>query len=395
LNFADFTPAVFGFIREHENEDPFHLSLTRKEAFGIPAPILAEQIRALKKIRLKSPVWYRSDLVYPSALSVEQASSQPAAMLKGKMMSGETLVDLTGGLGLDAWAFSQTFNSVCFNDADERIVNCASFNFEKLSVNNITFSHADAVEFLRRRILKPDVVYIDPSRRGPGGRRKWKIDETSPDILSLLPELRKIDCRIMIKISPMVDIKFILDLIPAIHDIQVVSVANECKELLLMAGRGEEGGETTIGATDIAGDQQIFFESNYRDEQKAGISYSAPLKFIYDPNAAIHKTGLYKVLGSRRNLPMLHPNTHLYTSDLPDSGFPGRMFQVEKMYAFYEFFRKKPVAKAHIMTRNFPMKSSQIREKTGLRESPYPYLIATTIQENKPVFLLANLIKTE
>ena len=395
MNISLFTPEVFRFINEYEQGDPYKLILSKKEVNGIPAKILAEQVIARQKMKIKAPEWHKAgELIYPTLKAVEQASSEITAKYKAELLKGETIIDLTGGLGIDTWAFAKKFTTVGFNDSDRNIVSAAIYNFNKLRSGNISFTNSSAEDYLKTSPSHADAYYMDPSRRRNLNIRKWKIEDSSPNIFTIVPVLSKYPSQIMVKLSPRIDLKYILKNLTGCHSIHIVAVENECRELLLLI-KGDKVIEPQIVTIDIAGDKRKIFEGNYELEQNIKPEISDPGKFIYEPNAAIQKSGLFRLIGYHYHLTMLHSNTHLYSSEqfIPD--FPGRIFKVSQIYPVYDFFRKKPVNKASVITRNFPLEVNEIRKKGNIEEDPSVYVIATTDSGNRLIIIIAERIFSE
>jgi hypothetical protein len=392
LILSDFTPEVFRFIRDHETEDPYKLILSMKEFHGIPVKVIAEQIAAHQKIRSKVPHWYSyRELIYPSAKAVEMASSEITAIHKRDLIDGERMADLTGGLGVDSWAFSQKFNYIEYNDLDLNSVECAQHNYNHLQCRNVTFSNKTAQEFLKNIFTVPDIIYLDPLRREMNNTRKWKLSDSSPDINKIMPELLKPGCQIMVKLSPWADLKYIMKNVNYCQKVHIVSVNNECKELLIIINKLFNGIPQII-TTDYSQGNKKIFEGNFETEAHIKAEFDNPQRYIYEPNSAIQKSGLFRQLGNRYDMASLHVNSHLYTSDRLNTEFPGRIFKVEEIYSLYDFFRKKPIKNANVITRNFPMEVMEIREKASIKEGDLQYVIATTNVANKSIFIIAERI---
>ena len=401
------------FIREHRFDD------VRKLAFashpeGVDLSFALSQISGRQAIKTKIPSWYENNLIiYPKHLSLEQCSSEATAKYKASLVKGDSLVDLTGGFGVDCAFMSGPFKSTIYVERSEELCNIAGNNFNALGLNPIQVVHGQAADYLDK-ISKVDCIYIDPARRDGIGEKVVAIQDCEPNIIELKEQLLNKAEAVMIKLSPMLDISLALQSLPETTEIHVVSVAGECKELLFILKNRflTSSFLTAFGMTDLPlpppkGDsvhvscinilksgiiQEFSFLKS--GEQQCVINYTSELQhFIYEPNASILKAGAYKSIAHRFNLKKLHPDSHLYTSDQLVKNFPGRIF---KFIAAFSFNKKEikenlhHVEQANISIRNFPGSVDELRKKLKLKDGGNTYLFATTLYNNGKKVILAS-----
>ncbi|MFZ6011032.1 MAG: THUMP-like domain-containing protein [Bacteroidota bacterium] len=385
---------VKSFILEHENDDEVRLLLRQKTVHGLPATFIAQQIGGRKKAKDKLPTFYNNtEVVYPSALNLEQASSESAAKFKTAIiesLSRETGADLTGGFGVDSLYFSRNFKTFHYVEPDSDLVQIVKHNHALLGASNIQHHHTTAEEFLKET-TPVDFIFIDPSRRS-GDKKVFKLTDTIPDVVGLQREIYLKTSNLLIKASPLLDIQQALRELKFVKKVFVVAIGNECKEILFFAEK-DFVGEPEIEAVDIRSDRQSPFVFRTSEEQQIVAAFSDPLTYLYEPNAAILKAGAFKSIALRFDLLKLQSSTHLYTSEKLVYNFPGRVFKIEAQIkpdakALKNFF---PDGKANVTTRNYPLTPAELKKKTGLKDGGEKFLIGFAGQDQK-FLVVANRI---
>ena len=360
--------SIQDFILEYSDFDTNKLRLKNIQAdFDVAWAI--QQIEARKKIRDKLPTWASNmNIVFPSILSTEQCSSELTARYKQNLIIPGDTVDLTGGLGVDSFFFSQKSDHVVYVEQLAEYCRAAKQNFKNLCADNITVTHDDCINFLQNNDRHFQNIYIDPARRGSCNKRIFAIDECEPNVIELMPILFQCGKRIIIKVSPMVDITAALSLLPDISEVHVVSVKNECKELLLV----------TFGI-----------------KQEKGLPYStfckSIKKYLYEPNTSILKAGAYKSIAIEYDIEKLQTNSHLYTSDNYISNFPGRKFEIIETVTFNSKNIKDIKTKypqTNLSTRNFPLTTAVLQKKLKTKDGGDLYLFATTLSNDNKVLII-------
>lgn len=391
------TEELIAFIEAHSQTDTTRLLLNASRYPEVDIPFVVEQIMARRQIREKLPSWYANKaLVFPSKLAAEQCSSEQTACYKQQLVDvDEHVCDLTGGLGIDSYFFSQKARKVTYIERFENYAEAARSNYKVLGANNVTVIHGNG-EICANEVEEVDVFYLDPARRGAGNKRVFALSDCEPDLINLYPRLLHMAPRVIAKISPMADILHTLSVLPETSEVHVVSVRNECKELLFVLKRDryqEEPIRLVCVNLGTNGESDRFVFSPEEERNTVSVLTAAVGRYLYEPNASLLKAGAFKVITTAYPVKKLHVNSHLYTSDSRLNDFPGRRFEVEEVLPFSSALCKK-IAKnlpqANITVRNFPLTVEVLRKKTRIRDGGTIYLFATTMADNKHV-----LIKTQ
>ena len=394
INLSDETLA---FIRAHQDDDLERLLLSASRYSSVDVPFAVDQIRARRRIREKLPTWFANErLIFPSRLSVEQCSSERTADYKRRLVApADVVCDLTGGLGVDSYFLSRQAARVIYIERFEDYCAAAQANFQALRADNIEVRRGDAVRMVDE-MEAVDCFYVDPARRGEGDKRLFALADCEPDLTSLLPSLWSLAPRVIAKISPMADLRMTLALLPSTVEIHVLSVRNECKELLFVMERGAESapfaGDPMIECVDFRPDGSAsHFAYRLSEESSAAVVYAPSVDtFLYEPNASILKAGAFKRVAVRFGLNPLQVNSHLYASAHCQENFPGRVFRVDEVLPFSGKLLKtlkRQIPKANISTRNFPLSVNELRSRTGIVDGGDIYLFATTLSDGAKVLI--------
>lgn len=379
-------PEIQQFIKDHENHDPFHLSLEAKKYGQIPVKDIAGQIQARQKARHKIPEWLQKEgLYFPPPLSIEQSSSETTARYKAGLIPALAIIDLTGGAGVDAYYFSQYAARVVYVEKDEELAKIARHNFDVLKADNIEVKATSASRYLREA-GPADLIYIDPSRRA--GKKVFTLEESEPDVTALIGEALEKAPVMLIKTSPLLDINRACAQLPGVSRVDVVSVNNECKEVLYQIRRKPTPVEIT--AVNILQSGAAVFIFTPEEEKATEPVYGMPEEYLYEPNVSILKAGAFKCAGMRFGLKKLHKNTHLYTADGIHTGFPGKIFRVEALFTYNKKTLKNLRGLTiNVISRNFPLTSNQLKKMHGLRDGGDAFLIFTTNLANEKIVIQA------
>jgi 16S rRNA G966 N2-methylase RsmD len=393
-------PNVQEFILESENADEKKLLLSKKEILGIPSTVIANQISGRRKAKLKLPTWHQTKgIVYHSNLAIEQSSSEATAkfkiaIVKQLIKSKHSMADLTGGFGVDSFFLSKLFDQINYVESNKELVEIVTHNHHQLQATNIQHHTQTAEEFLKNTISQFDLIYIDPSRRDENAKKVFRLSDTKPNVVALQTKFFDRTDFILIKASPLLDIQMALKELTNIQKVVVVSVGNECKELLLLATKDLEG-EPIIEAVDltIIGEVNQSLSFQLSEEQSAEIKFSDPLHYLYEPNSAILKSGAFKLVGRRNGIFKLGKNTHLYTSTEFVKDFPGRTWAIEHINPTEKKLNKLLVdGKANVTTRNYPLTPEELKKKLKLKDGGSKFLIGCSGQHKK-FLLLATIVK--
>jgi hypothetical protein len=389
------SPQVQAFIRENEHADERELILRKPEIFGIPTPLVATQIAGRKKAKSKLPLYYSTPgIVYPPSVNLQQSSSQATAQFKAQqaelmISSPQIIVDLSGGLGIDTYFFSQKFSRVIYVEPDLSLLEIARQNHRTLGALNIEHVNLTAEDFLAQWEGKADLMYVDPSRRTQGDQKVHGFRHCQPDLIELSWVIGKKSAVLMVKASPLLDIKAALGDLSFVTDVTVLALDNDCKELIFIV-KPPNTLSPHIKAVNITAGKKEFFSFTLAEENAADSIYSLPKQYLYEPNVAILKAGAFKLVGRENGLAKLDVNSHLYTSDKIIMDFPGRIFEVDAKIsptpgAAAAAFPEK---RANIIVRNYPLSVNEIRKKLKIAEGGEKFLLGTSSRGKN--FLLAS-----
>lgn len=382
------------FIAEHSADDLSRLLLSASRYPDMDIPFLADQIAARRQIKEKLPAWYANpQLIFPARVAAEQCSSEQTAVYKQQLVAAhQTLCDLTGGLGIDSYYFSLKVSHLTYIERFPAYCEAARHNFSVLGATNITVLNADTTAYMDK-LPEVDAFYMDPARRGESNKRVFALSDCEPDLPALLPMLLMRAPRVIAKLSPMADIRLTLDLLPGTTSIHVISVRNECKELLFVTEREPESPlSPSIYCINFSSDgSETSFCFTLEEEQRAPLLLADRVgAYLYEPNASILKAGAFKQIAVRMGVKKLQISSHLYTSDEPVSNFPGRTFQVDEVIPFTGKSCKelsKIIPQANITVRNFPLSVDELRKRTKVTDGGHIYLFATTLSNGEKVLL--------
>lgn len=376
------------FIKENVNADINQLILNPPSNFKERIKDIASQILARQKAKGKLDNWADNyQLIMPPPLSIEQASSQTTCTYKKGLVSGNHLLDLTGGMGIDFLAMSESFSSSTYVEKEALLCQIFQHNADILNSNAEVINN-EAFEFLANldSSIKP-VVYLDPARRDQNKSKVFKIEDCSPDLVVLLPVLKQKAARILIKYSPMLDIKSVLKVLPGIKDIHIVSVKNETKELLILVDF-QFRGTPTIHCVNLESGQSSY-SFGMDEEKSASIELSDVDAFLFEPNSSIMKAGAFKKVALDFGLRKLAENTHLYTVGVPNNKLPGRVFKVLANADSKSIKEYALEGKINVISRNHPLSPTEIKKKWKLKDGGSYFLIAFRDQANKAKMIIA------
>ncbi|MBR3915081.1 MAG: SAM-dependent methyltransferase [Bacteroidales bacterium] len=426
------------FINVHLNDDVNKLALS-KFPDDIDKQFVIQQIQARQLLKKKLPFWSENDeLLFPKRLSLEQCSSELTAKYKRTISRNDeeaecnisenqyrsmgekrTLIDLTGGMGVDTSFLSDNFDETIYVESQTGLCELAEHNFKVLK-KNIKVVNAKAEDFLTQ-CEEVDCIYLDPARRDEYGRKMVSLHDCSPDVAELQDLLFEKTNTVIVKLSPMLDIDIIKKELKNIKEIHVVAVRNECKEVLVLCQRTTDNGQqisskacSQLITIDLRENWNFSFNEN--EEQNAIPTFADEIgKYLYEPGVACMKAAPFKLLSQRFNIKKLHRNSHLYTSDELVADFPGRTFEVINVVPFDKKAKKilsqqttdngqqsleessklkaqSSRLKASVATRNFPLTADELRKNLGLQDGDDFYIFGTTMKGEKKIIVLGKRI---
>ncbi len=441
------TPDEIRFITENKDADTSRLLLNaskKGDTSGPDIPLCVKCIEARRKTESKIPLWHANGkLVYPFPLSVEQCSSQAAALYKQKIIkelltdSNIFTADMTGGMGVDSYFISLAVCKHYYVERSEGLCKAAKYNFKELGAGNITVINAECLPENRELFnffsdKKLSLIYLDPARRSKTDSKVISLKEYEPNLLELKEELFRLAPFLLVKVSPMADIKLNLRLLPETVQIHIISVDNECKELLFLLVSPEyvfqadkvhdnafckAGGTACSGhfisiaqqnspeiyAVNIAGSGkehphyggcENVFRFRLTEEEEATASFTNTIeKYLYEPDKQVLKSGAYKLVSQRFGLKKLAPSTHLYTSEILKTSFPGKVFQVKEVCNFNKKDIKKIAVKyprADLSARNFPLDTNNLKKLSGIKDGGSDHIFAVTLYDGSRKIIICS-----
>lgn len=375
------------FVIDNEKSVLSKLAFQKNPFPSIEYAILLNQIESRLKAKDKLPTWFQTEnIIYPSKISVEQTSSEITANYKSQIVNGESLIDLSGGFGVDDYYFASKLKQVTHCEVNTELSELVKHNFKQLNVSNIECFTNDSSDILKQNNQNYSWIYIDPSRRNDAKGKVFMLKDCMPNVPDLQEFYYNYSSNILIKTAPILDIKAGLLELKNVKNIHIVAVDNEVKELLWEIEK-EYIGQINIKTVNFNKDKEEKFEFIFEIETYS--NFSLPKNYLYEPNAAIMKSGGFSIVGEHYNLDKLHTHSHLFTSDKCIE-FPGRIFEIQTIIDYSKANMKKHLEnqKANITTRNFPETVENIRKKWKIKDGGTMYCFFTTDRNDNKIVLI-------
>lgn len=385
-------PEIQHFIQDHIGADITRLALQKNPFPAVSWLEILNQIAAKTKSKEKLPTWFNTtDIIYPAKISIEQTSSEKTALYKSQIVSGETLIDLTGGFGVDDFYFAKAVKKVIHCEINPQLSTLVRHNFQALGIDTISCITGDSTEILKTIPEKLDWIYVDPSRRSDHKGKVFMLQDCLPNVPELLDFYFEHTDAILIKTAPILDLSSGISELSHVKNIHIVAVENEVKELLWELTK-DYTGAITLKTVNITNSGTEYFQSTHK-ETIVDVQYSLPKKYLYEPNSAIMKSGSFDTISRTFHVEKLHQHSHLYTSnELID--FPGRRFEIQSVVPYQKkemgLFKGK---KVNITTRNFPDSVENIRKKWKINDGGNDYCFFTTDVNTNKIILICTKIK--
>ena len=382
--------ATKDFIREHADADVRQLALQAKKNPEVDLTYALEQIAGRQKAKMKLPSWAKIDgMVYPPHISMEQCSSELTAKYKAEIVPcGNCFVDLTGGFGVDFSFIAKTFKHAVYVERQEHLCAITSENFRLLGLDNAEVVNADGIEYLHQ-MDHADLVFIDPARRDDHGGRTYGIADCTPNVLEVMDELMLKTNMLLLKLSPMLDWRKAVRDLGGASEVHIVSVDNECKELLIMVKHDVQPIKVVCVNLFSNEEREVFeFDDTESTPLRQNISSKT---YLFEPNTSIMKAGCFDEIQARFPVAQLDNNSHLFVSDHEIPDFPGRRFKIEIVTSMNKRELKEALAgidRANIAVRNFPVSVAELRKKLKLKDGGDVFIFATTVaKEGHQLFI--------
>ena len=377
------------FICTHLKSDLTKIILKGSPFKEVSIQELAHQIAAKQKAEKKLPTWFSAEKIYyPPKVSLEQTSSEITANYKSKLLKGSSIVDITGGFGVDCYYFAKHFKEVTHCEINAELSDIVAYNYQQLQQQKIITHCGDGIEFLKNSAQNFECIYIDPSRRNDLKGKVFLLKDCLPNVPEHLDFLFSKTDQILLKISPILDLTSAISELKYVREIQVVAVDNEVKEVLFLLEKGFLG---AISVKTINMHKKKAQKFNFQWSAPVESVYSEPSAYLYEPNAALLKSGGFHQISAQLSVFKIHRHSHIYTSK-KNIQFPGRTFKIDKVVAYDKKKLSKLISgeKANITTRNFPKTVTQIRKELKIKDGGSLYLFFTTNIDNQLIVIFCS-----
>jgi 16S rRNA G966 N2-methylase RsmD len=348
---------------------------------------IAQQLVGKQIAKKKLPTWFKNDsTLYPIRLSMEQCSSELAAIYKTSILNGGKGIDITGGFGVDTSILAKQSESVVYCERNTDLATIVENNFKAFKQSNIKVFIGDGIECLSAQ-KELDWIFVDPARRKEG-ERVFRLPDCEPNVIELKDLFFEKANQVLIKTAPLLDIQRSLKDLEFVKEVHILSVNNDCKEVLYLLEKGYTK-ETKLVCINLKKENEEKFSFTFLEERNNDVSLSEPLNYLYEPNASVLKAGAFKSVATKLGVLKLHQNSHLYTSEKLVKNFPGRAFKIKGTCSpDKKSLAKNGIVKANLACRNFPQKIAVLKKKLKLKDGGEDYIFATTLIDGKPKLLL-------
>ncbi|WP_407484166.1 class I SAM-dependent methyltransferase [Elizabethkingia meningoseptica] len=370
-------PEVQQFIKENTRQDLTKLLLSGSPFEHVSIQEIAQQVKGRQAAEKKFPFLLQEGIIFPPQLNLEQASSEATASFKANLFSGESLLDLTCGYGIDAYYISKNFNTATLVEQNEKLLQIVAHNWLILNKINTCYLNLDLNDFLAQNKQQFSLIYLDPARRDSHNRKKFLLEDLSPNIMEIQDSLLKFSDKIVVKLSPLMDISMLISQIPGISEIHIIAVKNEVKELLIIIEKNIQS-EAVLKIHNLETEEPSV-EIPLSSLQQAQPIYGEPQQYLYIPNNALLKAGAFNFIAAHYDIQKLHPNTHLYTADHKIENFPGRVLEITTV----EAKKIEKGEKFNIISKNYPLTPDEIKKKYKIKDGGNQYLIFTQSGKGK------------
>lgn len=367
---------IQNYINANLNTD-LHTLLLKKSPFPeVSMHEIVQQIKGKLVAERKFPFLLKEGILFPPQLNIEQSSSEKTALYKSGFLKGNKFIDLTSGFGIDAFYLSQNFDNITLVEQNTELLKIVENNWGILG-RKAKFINLKLEDFLNENQEHFDVIYLDPARRDEQKNKVFLLEDLSPDILEIQEKLRSISNQVVIKLSPLIDLKYLVSVLPGISRIDIIALKNDVKEVVVFLSN-ENTDKIICNCVNLESKESVF-SFTFGEEETAQSEYSEPERYIYIPNHSILKAGVFNLISQKFGLKKLHPNSHLYTSRERIEDFPGRILEMETVDS--KSIKKK--GQFNIITKNYPLKPEEIKKKYGLKDGGDQYLIFTQSKKGK------------
>lgn len=367
---------VQDYIHANLKTDLHSLLLKKSPFIEVSMQEIVQQIKGKQVAEKKFSFLLKEGIIFPPQLNMEQSSSEKTALYKSRILKGKKFIDLTSGFGIDAYYLSQNFEDITLIEQNEALLEIVEHNWNTLG-KKARFVNQKLEDFLNENQENFDTIYLDPARRDQNKNKVFLLEDLSPNILEIQGQILSISEQVVIKLSPLIDLKYLISVLPSIFRLDIIALKNDVKEVVVFLSGEHKKGIICNCVNLESGESDFSF--TFGEEENAQSEYSEPEKFIYIPNNTILKAGIFNLISEKFGLKKLHPNTHLYTSCEKIIDFPGRIFEME----IVDSKKIKKKGQYNIISKNYPLKPEEIKNKYGLKDGGNDYLIFTQSKKGK------------
>ncbi|MEJ5104205.1 class I SAM-dependent methyltransferase [Chryseobacterium sp. MYb328] len=354
-----------------------HSLLLKKSPFPeVSMQEIVQQIKGKQVAEKKFPFLLKDGIVFPPQLNMEQSSSEKTALYKSEILKGNKFIDLTSGFGIDAYYLSQNFENITLIEQNTELLEIVEHNWTALR-RKARFINQKLEDFLNENQENFDSIYLDPARRDQNKNKVFLLEDLSPNVLEIQEKLISISDQVIVKLSPLIDLKYLVSVLPNIFRLDIIALKNDVKEVVVFLS-GKNKNSIICNCVNLESGESTF-SFTFGEEENAQSEYSEPEKFIYIPNNSILKAGTFNLVSEKFGVKKLHPNTHFYTSSERIIDFPGRVFEMEVV----DSKKIKKKEQYNIIAKNYPLKPEEIKKKYGLKDGGNDYLIFTQSKKGK------------
>ena len=367
---------IQNYINANLSADLHSLLLKKSPFQEVSMQEIVQQIKGKQVAHKKFPFLLKEGIIFPPQLNLEQSSSDKTAEYKSNHLNGKKFIDLTSGFGIDAYFLSKNFYDITLVERNADLLKIVENNWEILG-RKARFMNQELEDFLQNNQEQFDVVYLDPARRDEQKKKVFLLEDLSPNILEIQEQLLSISEKVIIKLSPLIDLKYLVSVLKSVSQIDIIAVKNDVKEVVIYLSK-KESSKIICNCVNLESGENSF-QHHFGEEENAISNFGEPEKYIYIPNNAVLKAGIFNLIGERFRLKKLHPNTHIYTSNKKNNDFPGRILNMEVVDS--KFIKKKE--QYNVISKNYPLKPEEIRKKYQLKDGGEAYLIFTQSKKGK------------
>ena len=391
MNLHILDPEVQAFLKAHKLDSPAAIALQKSPFPELSSSVLAGQIDAAQRAKKKIPLWESTAGIYfPEKLNMEQCSSEQTALFKQSLIEPNTsLIDMTGGFGVDSYYFSQQARQVVHCEINPELSAIVKHNMQRLNATNVECYSGDATHYLQQD-LQVDYIYSDPSRR-VNQKKVFLLSDCEPNIVALQDQLWSKTRYIITKVAPLLDISAALKELKKVAQVYIISLDNDCKELLFVQDQQTDQ-EPEIRAVKLSPNNSQIFQFTYSEEQAIELRYADPKGFLYEPDVSLTKAGAFKSIAQQYGLHKVAQHSHIYSAETLVSDFIGKIFRIQQVQKYGQFKKSKNFEAGNVVAKNFPIKAEELKKKHKIKDDKSHFYFFSTNAEQELIVISASRV---